>query len=140
MFTLGDLQLVLVFLHGDDVTGVVDWSEGCQGGAHFDLAILTLGYEEHLGVVVASYGIDVASEVIRAWVWSLRSPLAAAADPCTASATAEVTGLRSRREAARVRSVHERRWADLLWQTSRRFVDAVSAHANYLEHVRPATG
>ena len=40
--------------------------------ALFDLAILTLGHEEHLGDVVSGYGTDVDLDVIRAW-WSLRS-------------------------------------------------------------------
>jgi hypothetical protein len=33
---------------------------------------LTLGYEEHLGDVIAGYGTGVDLDVIRAW-WSLRS-------------------------------------------------------------------
>ena len=75
VFTHGDLQIAHVFVDGDEVTGVVDWSEACQGDALFDLAILTLGHEEHLGDVVAGYGTDVDLDVIRAW-WSLRSLLA----------------------------------------------------------------
>jgi Phosphotransferase enzyme family len=39
---------------GDEVTGVVDWSEASQGDALFDVAILTLGHKEHLGDVVAA--------------------------------------------------------------------------------------
>ena len=54
-----------------------DWDRGrltaaSQGDALYDLAILTLGHEEHLGDVVAGYGTDVDLDVIRAW-WSLRS-------------------------------------------------------------------
>jgi Ser/Thr protein kinase RdoA (MazF antagonist) len=75
VFTHGDLQLTHVFVDGDDVTGVIDWSEACQGDALFDIATLTLAHEEHLGDVVAGYGTDVDLEVIRAW-WSLRSLLA----------------------------------------------------------------
>ena len=56
VFTHGDLQVAHVFVDGDEVTGVVDWSDACQGDALFDLAILTFGYEEHLGDVVAGYG------------------------------------------------------------------------------------
>ncbi|WP_116946805.1 phosphotransferase family protein [Jiangella endophytica] len=72
VFTHGDLQLSHVFVDGDDVTGVIDWSEAGRGDALFDLAILTLGHEERLGDVVAGYGADVDLDVIRAW-WSLRS-------------------------------------------------------------------
>jgi aminoglycoside phosphotransferase len=43
VFIHGDLQVDHVFVDGDEVTGVVDWSEGSQGDALFDLAILTLG-------------------------------------------------------------------------------------------------
>ncbi|GAA4964545.1 aminoglycoside phosphotransferase (APT) family kinase protein [Nonomuraea thailandensis] len=71
-FTHGDLQITHVFVDGDEVTGIIDWSEAGQGDALFDLAILTLGHEEHLGDLVAGYGADVDLDVIRAW-WSLRS-------------------------------------------------------------------
>ena len=74
-FTHGDLQLAHVFVEGDQITGVVDWSEAGQGDAMYDLASLTLGHPEHLSDVVAGYGTDVDLEVIRAW-WSLRSLLA----------------------------------------------------------------
>lgn len=75
VFTHGDLQIAHVFVDGDEITGVIDWSEASQGDALFDLAILTLGHEEHLGDVIAGYGADVDLDVIRAW-WSLRSLLA----------------------------------------------------------------
>jgi aminoglycoside phosphotransferase len=75
VFTHGDLQVAHVFVDGDEVTGVVDWSEAGHGDALYDLATLTLGHEEHLGDVVAGYGTDVDLDVIRAW-WSLRSLLA----------------------------------------------------------------
>ncbi len=75
VFTHGDLQVAHVFVDDDEVTGVVDWSDACQGDGLFDLAILTLGHEEHLDDVVAGYGADVDLDVIRAW-WSLRSLLA----------------------------------------------------------------
>ncbi|WP_433357701.1 phosphotransferase family protein [Micromonospora saelicesensis] len=75
VFTHGDLQISHVFVDGDQVTGVLDWSEACQGDALFDLATLTLGHEEHLGDVLAGYRADVDLDVIRAW-WSLRSLLA----------------------------------------------------------------
>ena len=71
VFTHGDLQVDHVFVAGDEVTGVIDWSEASQGDALYDLATLTLGHEEHLGDVVAGYGIDVDRDLIRAW-WSLR--------------------------------------------------------------------
>ena len=75
VFTHGDLQPDHVFVDGDEVTGVVDWSDACQGDALFDLAVLTLGHHEHLGDVVAGYGTDVDLDAIRAW-WSLRSLIA----------------------------------------------------------------
>ena len=75
VFTHGDLQVAHVFVDGAEVTGVVDWSEACRGDALFDLAILTLGHEEHLDDVVAGYGTVVDLDVIWAW-WSLRSLLA----------------------------------------------------------------
>jgi Ser/Thr protein kinase RdoA (MazF antagonist) len=71
VFIHGDLQVDHVFIDGDEVTGVVDWSEASQGDALFDVAILTLGHKEHLGDVVAGYGTDVDRDLIRAW-WSLR--------------------------------------------------------------------
>ena len=75
VFAHGDLQLTHVFVDGDEIIGVIDWSEAGRGDALYDLAILTLGHEEHLGDVVAGYGTDVDLDVIRAW-WSLRSLLA----------------------------------------------------------------
>ncbi|PYC74962.1 aminoglycoside phosphotransferase [Micromonospora arborensis] len=71
VFIHGDLQVDHVFVAGDEVTGVVDWSEASQGDALFDLATLTLGHKEHLGDVIAGYGVDVDRDLIRAW-WSLR--------------------------------------------------------------------
>src|SRR4051794_32366052 len=70
-FIHGDLQLDHVFVDGDEVTGIIDWSEASQGDALFDLAILTLAHEEHLGDVLAGYGTDVDRDLIRAW-WSWR--------------------------------------------------------------------
>jgi aminoglycoside phosphotransferase (APT) family kinase protein len=72
VFMHGDLQVAHVFVDGDEITGVVDWSEAGQGDAMYDLASLTLGHPEHLGDVIAGYGADVDEAVIRAW-WSLRS-------------------------------------------------------------------
>jgi aminoglycoside phosphotransferase (APT) family kinase protein len=76
VFAHGDLQVTHVFVEGEEVAGVIDWSEAGQGDALYDLATLTLGHEEHLGDVVAGYGGDVDLEVIRAW-WSWRSLRAA---------------------------------------------------------------
>ncbi|WP_027862951.1 phosphotransferase family protein [Marmoricola sp. URHB0036] len=70
-FIHGDLQVDHVFVDGDEVTGVVDWTEAGPGDPMFDLAILTLGHREHLSDLVAGYGPDVDLDVIRAW-WSLR--------------------------------------------------------------------
>ncbi|ACU37729.1 hypothetical protein Amir_3850 [Actinosynnema mirum DSM 43827] len=45
-----------VFLDGDEVTGVLDWSEAAGGDAAYDLASLTLGHPERLGDLVAGHG------------------------------------------------------------------------------------
>ncbi len=74
VFMHGDLQLTHVFVDGDEVTGIIDWSEAGRGDALFDLATLTLGHEERLDEVLAGYGTDVDLDVIHAW-WSLRSLL-----------------------------------------------------------------
>ncbi len=71
VFIHGDLQVAHVFVDGDELTGVIDWSEARQGDALYDLAVLTLGHREHLGDVLAGYGTDVDLDVIRAW-WTLR--------------------------------------------------------------------
>ena len=72
VFMHGDLQVEHVFVDGDEVTGILDWSEAGRGDGLYDLATLTLGYREHLGDVLAGYGTDVDVDVIRGW-WSLRS-------------------------------------------------------------------
>ncbi|MEV6279288.1 phosphotransferase [Nocardia sp. NPDC051832] len=72
VFTHSDLQVAHIFVDGDEVTGVLDWSEAACGDALFDLATVTLGHPEHLGDVLAGYGTEVDLDVIRAW-WSLRS-------------------------------------------------------------------
>jgi aminoglycoside phosphotransferase (APT) family kinase protein len=71
VFIHGDLQVDHVFVDGDEVTGVVDWSEASQGDALFDLATLTIGHPEHLDDVAAGYGADLDRDLIRGW-WSLR--------------------------------------------------------------------
>ena len=75
VFTHGDLQITHVFVDGDQVTGIIDWSEAGHGDALHDLAILTLGHEERLTDLLAGYGTDVDLDTIRAW-WSVRSLLA----------------------------------------------------------------
>ena len=75
VFMHGDLQITHVFVDDDEITGVIDWSEAAQGDALYDLAVLTLGHEEHLDDVVAGYGTDVDLDVIRGW-WSWRSLVA----------------------------------------------------------------
>lgn len=72
VFTHGDLQASHVFVNGDEVTGIIDWSEAAQGDPLYDLATLTLGHPQHLDDVIEGYGADVDLDVIRAW-WSLRS-------------------------------------------------------------------
>ncbi len=72
VFMHGDLQIAHVFVDGDEVTGVLDWSEAGQGDGLYDLASLSLGHPEHLDDVVAGYGGGVDLGVVRGW-WSLRS-------------------------------------------------------------------
>ncbi len=74
-FTHGDLQVDHVFIDDDEVTAVLDWSEASQGDPLYDLAVLTLGHEEHLGDVIAGYGAAVDLDVVRGW-WSWRSLVA----------------------------------------------------------------
>ncbi len=71
MFTHGDLRADHVFVDGDEVTGVLDWSEAGRGDALFDLAVVTLGHEENLGDLLNGYGngygAGVDLDVIRGW-------------------------------------------------------------------------
>jgi len=71
VFVHGDLQVDHVFVEGDEITGIIDWSEAAPGDALADLATLTLGHPEHLADVIDGYGADVDRDLIRAW-WSLR--------------------------------------------------------------------
>jgi aminoglycoside phosphotransferase len=70
-FIHGDLHVEHVFVDGDELSGIIDWSEGSRGDALFDLASLTLGHRDHLDDLLAGYGDDVDRDVIRAW-WSYR--------------------------------------------------------------------
>lgn len=72
VFIHGDLHIEHVFVDGDKVTGIIDWSEARQGDPLYDLATLTLAHDEHLDDVIAGYGVDVDHNLIRAW-WSWRS-------------------------------------------------------------------
>ncbi len=67
VFIHGDLHVEHVFVDGDDVSGIIDWSEAAPGDALFDLATLTLGHDEHLDDVLVGYGTDVDRDLIRAW-------------------------------------------------------------------------
>ena len=67
VFVHGDLHDEHVLVDGDEVTGILDWSEGAPGDALFDLATLTLGHPEHLEDVLAGYGTDVDRDLVRAW-------------------------------------------------------------------------
>jgi aminoglycoside phosphotransferase (APT) family kinase protein len=74
VFTHGDLHIEHVFVDGDEITGILDWSEASQGDALYDIATITLAHEEHLDDVLTGYGgygTDVDRGVIRAW-WSWR--------------------------------------------------------------------
>lgn len=71
VFIHGDLHIEHVFVDGDKVTGVIDWSDARQGDALYDIATLTLAHEEHLEEVIDGYGADVDRDMVRAW-WSWR--------------------------------------------------------------------
>jgi len=75
VFIHGDLQVDHVFIDGDEVSGIIDWSEAAPGDALFDLAVLTLGHPEHLDHVLAGYATDVDRDVIRGW-WAWRCLIA----------------------------------------------------------------
>jgi len=75
VFIHGDLQISHVFVDGDEVTGIIDWSDASQGDALYDIATLTLAHEEYLDDVIAGYGAEVDLDLIRAW-WSFRSLIA----------------------------------------------------------------
>lgn len=79
VFAHGDLQLTHVFVDGDAVTGVIDWSEAGPGDGLYDLATLTLGHPEHLADVARGYGggkdVEVDLDVVRGW-WAWRSLVA----------------------------------------------------------------
>lgn len=70
-FIHGDLHLTHVFVDGDDVTGIIDWSEAAPGDALFDLASLTLAHQDRLDDVIAGYGADVDRDLVRGW-WAWR--------------------------------------------------------------------
>ncbi|MFJ5926971.1 phosphotransferase [Kitasatospora sp. NPDC092948] len=76
-FTHGDLQIAHIFLDGDHVTGIIDWSEAGRGDPLYDLATFTLGHTDRLDDLLAGYGadIDLDLDLVRAW-WSLRTLLA----------------------------------------------------------------
>lgn len=71
-FIHGDLHLEHVFVHGDEISGIIDWSEASCGDALFDVASLTLAKAEHLDDLLAGYGTDVDRDLVRGW-WSYRS-------------------------------------------------------------------
>jgi aminoglycoside phosphotransferase (APT) family kinase protein len=71
VFTHGDLHVLHVFVEGDSVSGILDWSEAAPGDAAFDLASLTLAHPERLDDVLAGYGGEIDRDLVRAW-WSYR--------------------------------------------------------------------
>lgn len=72
-FIHGDLQICHVFVDDqDEVTAIIDWSEGAPGDAMFDLATLSLAQEHHLDDLLDGYGRDAVDvDLIRAW-WAWR--------------------------------------------------------------------
>ena len=67
VFVHGDLHIEHVFVDGDEVSGIIDWSEASQGDALFDIATLTLAHDEHFDDLVAGYGTSVDRDLVRAW-------------------------------------------------------------------------
>lgn len=54
----GDLQAAHIFIDDDgEVRGIIDWSDAGVGDPHYDLAVLTVGHEEHLESVLEGYGM-----------------------------------------------------------------------------------
>jgi len=70
-FIHGDLHLEHVFVDGDVVSGIIDWSEARSGDALFDIASITLANDAHLDDLVAGYGRDVDRDLVRGW-WAFR--------------------------------------------------------------------
>ena len=70
-FIHGDLHTAHVFVDGDELSGIIDWSEAAQGDPLYDLASLTIAHHENLDDLLAGYGAPVDRERIRAW-WSWR--------------------------------------------------------------------
>lgn len=71
VFIHGDLHLEHVFVDGDEVTGIIDWSEARQGDPLFDIASITLANKDHLDAVIDGYGGNLDRSLVRAW-WSCR--------------------------------------------------------------------
>jgi aminoglycoside phosphotransferase (APT) family kinase protein len=71
VFVHGDLHVLHVFVEGESVSGILDWSEAARGDAAFDLASLTLAHPERLDDVLDGYGEGIDRDVVHAW-WSYR--------------------------------------------------------------------
>jgi aminoglycoside phosphotransferase (APT) family kinase protein len=69
-FIHGDLHVAHVFVAGDEVTGLIDWTEAGRGDGLLDLAALSLGHPERLPDVLAGYG-EVDLDAVRDW-WSFK--------------------------------------------------------------------
>ena len=66
-FIHGDLHTEHVIVDGDELTGIIDWSEAAQGDPLYDLATLTLAHHERLDDLIAGYGREVDRDLIGAW-------------------------------------------------------------------------
>lgn len=56
----GDLQAAHIFIDDEGgVRGIIDWSDAGVGDPHYDLAVLTVGHEEHLESVLEGYGMTM---------------------------------------------------------------------------------
>ena len=70
-FIHGDLHIEHLFVDGDTVTGLIDWSEARAGDPLYDLASLALGHPQRLDDLEAGYGRPIDRAIIRGW-WSWR--------------------------------------------------------------------
>ncbi|HUF33452.1 MAG TPA: phosphotransferase [Acidimicrobiales bacterium] len=64
-------QVAHIFITTDtEIAGVIDWGDTGIGDRHYDLAVLTVGHDEHLEAVLDGYGLAVDRDRICGyWSW-----------------------------------------------------------------------